>query len=54
MATEQRSLFPTRASVKQVVQEGLAKLPIDNPNDLIALLELHKNTVINSLRMTPR
>ena len=43
---EQHSLFPTRDSVEEVVQEGLAQLPIQTPNALIALLQLHGNTVV--------
>ena len=49
--TEQLSLYPTADSVEQVVQEGLAKLPIENPNELVALLQLHSNTIINLMRI---
>ena len=52
MATEQQepkqqSLFPTRDSLQEVMDEGLAALPIINPNQLIALLQLHHNTLLN-------
>ena len=50
--TTQKSLFPTADSVEVVVQEALTKLPITNPNELIALLELHRNTIINTMRST--
>ena len=46
-STQEESLFPTRDTVQEVVQEGLAKLPISNPNELIALLQLHQNTVLS-------
>ena len=42
----QLSLFPARDSVKQVVAEGLAQLPITNENELITLLRLHENTIL--------
>ena len=44
---EQLTLFPARDTLKEVIQEGVAQLPIDNPNDLVALLHLHHNTIIN-------
>ncbi len=43
----QETLFPTRDTVEQVIQEGKAMLPITNQNDLVALLQLQMNTVIN-------
>jgi hypothetical protein len=43
----QLSLFPARKSVKQVIAEGKAKLPITTENELIALLELHQNTILS-------
>lgn len=47
---KQLTLFPTRTTLKEVMQEGLAQLPISTPNELIALLHLHQNTVINLSR----
>lgn len=44
---EQLTLYPTRGTLKEVIQEGLSQLPINNPNELVALLHLHHNTVIN-------
>jgi len=44
---EQLTLYPTRDTLKEVIQEGLSQLPIDNPNELVALLHLHRNTVLN-------
>ena len=42
----QQTLFPTKDSLKEVVDEALAALPIDNPNTLISLLQLHQNTIL--------
>jgi hypothetical protein len=42
---EQLSLFPRRDTVQQVINEGIASLPITNQNDLLALLYLHQNTI---------
>jgi hypothetical protein len=39
------SLFPYRDSIQQVEAEGLAQLPITKPNELIALLRIHENTL---------
>lgn len=43
----QLSLFPVRKSVAQVIAEGKAQLPITTANELIALLELHQNTILS-------
>jgi hypothetical protein len=43
---QQLTLFPTRDSVELVEAEGVAMLPITEPNDLIALLRLHENTIL--------
>jgi hypothetical protein len=41
---EQLSLFPTKDTLEEVTQEGLAMLPISNPNQLVALLNMYLNT----------
>lgn len=46
----QLTLFPARTTLKEVMQEGLAQLPITTNNELIALLHLHQNTIINLTR----
>ena len=43
----QHPMFPTRDSIKQVVDEGVAMLPITSTNQLIALLHLHQNTILS-------
>ena len=43
------TIYPTRNNVDEVLQEGIAKLPIVNQNDLVALLHLQRNTVVNLL-----
>jgi hypothetical protein len=40
-----RPIFPHRQTLEEVRQEALAALPIVNPNELMALLELQKNTI---------
>lgn len=42
----QLSLFPTRDSVAQVVAEAKAQLPITEENKLVALLQMHENTIL--------
>jgi hypothetical protein len=47
---QQHPMFPTRDSIKQVVDEGVALLPITTPNQLIALLHMHQNTILHLTR----
>ncbi len=44
--TRQQSLFPTAASLEEVFAEAKAQLPITTENQLVALLQLHSNTVL--------
>lgn len=48
---KQLSLFPVRDSLEEVIQEGLAMLPITNPNQLIALLNMQANTIHKQLEI---
>lgn len=48
---QQLSLFPSRETLEQVVQEGIAMLPITNPNQLIALLNMQANTIHKQLEI---
>lgn len=41
------SIYPTRGNLNQVIQEGIAQLPITTPNALIALLNTYSNTAQN-------
>lgn len=43
--TNVTSIFPHRESLEEVRQEAIAALPIDNPNELMAILELQRNTI---------
>jgi hypothetical protein len=43
---KQRSLYPVKTDLKEVIAEAISALPITNSNDLIALLELNTNTVL--------
>jgi hypothetical protein len=43
----QMDLFPRRDTAQQVINEGIASLPITNQNDLVSLLYLYQNTLIN-------
>ena len=42
---EQMTLFPRRDSLQQVIDEGLALLPITTPNQLLSLLYIQQNTM---------
>lgn len=53
-AAAQPSLFPTRETLEEVFQEALAQLPITDPNELVALLQLHQNTLIHQLSQPQR
>lgn len=46
---EQQSLFPARDSLREVIEEAKASLPITNPNQLVSILQLHENTLIKQL-----
>lgn len=43
-------LFPTMDSLQDVIDYGVAKLPIDSKNDLYSLLMSYHNTLLNELR----
>jgi len=45
----QQNLFPIVGNLKEVQQIALSKLPITDPNELIALLHLQQNTLLNTL-----
>lgn len=51
---QQNSLFPTRDSLQEVVDEALGKLPITSQNELIALLQLQQNTILQLLINSPK
>lgn len=42
---EQMTLFPRRDTLQQVIDEGLALLPITTPNQLLSLLYIQQNTI---------
>jgi hypothetical protein len=44
---EQKTLFPTRESLEEVLAEASAQLPITTHNQLVSLLHLQTNTVLN-------
>jgi hypothetical protein len=48
---QQYSLFPTRDSVEEVIEEAKAQLPITDENQLVALLQIHQNTLISLLKV---
>jgi hypothetical protein len=50
----QLTLFPSRDSVQTVFEEARAQLPITTENQLIALLQLHQNTLIRAIEKQPR
>jgi len=39
------SLFPYRETLEEVTEEAIASLPITTHNELIALLEIQRNTI---------
>ena len=54
MTPHQTSLFPTRDSLQQVEQEAIAALPITEPNQLIALLQMQANTLAALAALTDK
>jgi hypothetical protein len=54
MTPHQISLFPTRDSLQQVEQEAIASLPITEPNQLIALLQIQANTLAALAALTDK
>jgi hypothetical protein len=40
-------LFPTRDSLREVKEIGIAMLPITSANQLVALLNSHQNTILS-------
>ncbi len=54
MTQHQTSIFPTRDSLQQVEQEALASLPITEPNQLIALLQMQANTLAALAALTEK
>lgn len=42
----QKTLFPTKDTCQEVIDEAVASLPITTKNELIALLQLHQNTIL--------
>jgi hypothetical protein len=54
MTPHQISLFPTRDSLQQVEQEAIASLPITEPNQLIALLQMQANTLAALAALTDK
>lgn len=45
---EQPSLFPQHDTEQSVIEAGIASLPIINPNDLVTLLQVHRNTILGN------
>lgn len=43
---QQMSLFPTAHSIEAVEQQAIANLPITTPNQIIAILRHHENTIL--------
>jgi hypothetical protein len=43
----QNSIYPTRDSLQEVIDEGVSQLPITSKNQLIGLLMTYQNTLVN-------
>jgi len=50
MNEQQLSLFPARDSLKHVEQEAIAQLPITEPRQIHALLQIQQNTIFNLIK----
>ena len=46
---KQQNLFPVMGNLLEVQQAAISKLPITDPNELIAILRLQQNTLLNQL-----
>ena len=44
--TEQETIFPSRNSLEALTAEAKTLLPITKENELISLLQMHRNTLL--------
>lgn len=48
------TLFPTAGTLKEVVELGNSRLPITNSNELISLLATYHNTLLQTVKQSPK